>query len=302
MRTPGQTQTAEQNGSGSAEGTPATQPVQYIRGDLHLLLCRYQITNARLQEMREAFGCQGSGARAGRRGDGALVSAVGGQIWGGTCHLTGVGVGSAPGCGLAGRNRGPGAAWRERRRRRSEARATDRGPTSEFVRGHGHRHERLRRRRLCSRTAERNPRGRGTGTVVHVPRRRAAGLPVPASTGYGVDAGLPGPASFEAAGGTGGREGKGTVPRSRGDGSDRERGWSPRCAWPRTARRRGRACPSPARLLLPPIRSADWPLCSSPRSAPRQCVRPSVRPFRLYRAEETTGLVQGLRGRPAQFF
>jgi hypothetical protein len=52
-----------------------------------------------------------------------------------------------------------------------------------------------------------------------------------------------------------------------------------------------------ARLLLPPIRSADWPLCSSPRSAPRQCVRPSVRPFRLYRSEETTGLVQGLRGR-----
>lgn len=57
-----------------------------------------------------------------------------------------------------------------------------------------------------------------------------------------------------------------------------------------------------ARLLLPPIRSAYWPLCSSPRSAPRQCVRPFVRPFRLYRSEETTGLVQGLRGRPAQFF
>lgn len=84
--------------------------------------------------MREAFGCQGSGARAGRRGDGALVSAVGGQIWGGTCHLTGVGVGSAPGCGLAGRNRGAGAgaSWRERERR-SEARASDRGPKSEFL-------------------------------------------------------------------------------------------------------------------------------------------------------------------------
>lgn len=137
MRTPGQTQTAEQNGSGSA-----LQKVRRPRSQYSIFagicICYYVDTKLPTAACRKCVRPLGVKAqeRGQGRGDGALVSAVGGQIWGGTCHLTGVGVGGtvARGCGLAGRNRGAGAgaSWRERERR-SEARASDRGPKSEFL-------------------------------------------------------------------------------------------------------------------------------------------------------------------------